>query len=78
MLVTDHGLLYGTASGGESCGYSDFGTIFAVSTAGAERVDHTFSCNSASAEPAPGLVLLDRTLYGATFSGYGTIFAFMP
>jgi uncharacterized repeat protein (TIGR03803 family) len=78
MLVTDHGLLYGTASGGESCGYSDSGTIFAVSTAGAERVDHTFSCNSASVEPAPGLVLLDRTLYGATFSGYGTIFAFMP
>jgi hypothetical protein len=78
MLVTDHGLLYGTASGGESCGYSDSGTIFAVSTAGAERVDHTFSCYSASAQPSPGLLLLDRTFYGATFSGYGTVFAFTP
>ncbi|HEY2473530.1 MAG TPA: choice-of-anchor tandem repeat GloVer-containing protein [Candidatus Cybelea sp.] len=77
MLVTDHGLLYGTASGGESCGYSDSGTIFAVSTAGAEHVEHTFSCKSQD-EPAPGLLRLDRTLYGATFSGYGTIFAFTP
>jgi hypothetical protein len=77
MLVTDRGLLYGTASGGESCGYSDSGTIFAVSTAGAERVDHTFSCKSAN-EPTPGLLRLDRTLYGATFGGYETIFAFTP
>jgi hypothetical protein len=75
MLVTNHGLLYGTATGGESCGYSDSGTIFAVSTAGAERVDHTFSCYSASSEPSPGLLRLDRTLCGAT---YGTIFAFTP
>jgi hypothetical protein len=78
MLVTDHGLLCGTASGGESCGYSDSGTIFAVSTAGAERVDHTFLCYSASEEPSPDLLRFDRTLYGATFSGYGTIFAFTP
>ncbi|HEY2473529.1 MAG TPA: choice-of-anchor tandem repeat GloVer-containing protein [Candidatus Cybelea sp.] len=77
MLVAEHGLLYGTASGGESCGYWDSGTIFAVSTAGAERIDHTFSCKSAY-DPMPGLLRLDRTLYGATFGGYGTIFAFTP
>jgi uncharacterized repeat protein (TIGR03803 family) len=77
MLVTDHGLLYGTASGGENCFYSESGTIFAVSTAGAERVDHTFSCKSANA-PTPGLLRLDRTLYGATDNVYGTVFAFTP
>ncbi|MFY9663840.1 MAG: choice-of-anchor tandem repeat GloVer-containing protein [Candidatus Cybelea sp.] len=74
MLVMDRGLLYGTASGGESCGYSDGGTIFDVSTAGVEHVAYTFSCKSVI-EPSPGLLRLDRTLYG---SASDAIFAFTP
>ncbi len=83
-LVADHKLLYGTSSaGGKVCslGYWDSGTIFAVSTAGAERVVHTFSCKSIF-DPAPDLLPFDRVLYGATYQGgsapYGSIFAFTP
>jgi hypothetical protein len=60
----DHNFLCGTASGGESCGYWD-------STAGTERVDHTFSCRS-EFEPSPGLIRLDRTFHGTTGSGSGS------
>jgi uncharacterized repeat protein (TIGR03803 family) len=72
-LVVRDGLIYGAASGGESCFYSDSGTIFAVSTAGAEHVAYTFSCTSAN-EPT-GLTLFEHTLYG---SASDTIFAFTP
>jgi len=73
VLVVDGGFIYGTASGGESCGYSDSGTIFAVSTSGAEHVAHRFSCKEAN-EPS-GLTLLKRTLYGSVSD---SIFAFTP
>jgi uncharacterized repeat protein (TIGR03803 family) len=72
-LVVYDGLVYGTASGGENCGYTDSGTIFAVSTAGAEHVAYTFSCKSVI-QPT-GLTELERTLYG---SASQTIFAFTP
>jgi uncharacterized repeat protein (TIGR03803 family) len=72
-LVIEHGLVYGTASGGENCGYSDSGTIFAVSTTGAEHVAYTFSCKSANGPT--GLTQLDRRLYG---SASDSIFAFTP
>jgi uncharacterized repeat protein (TIGR03803 family) len=76
MLVVDRGLLYGTSwQGGDVCdgGYSESGTIFAVSTAGAEHVAHTYSCKGPN-EPAPGLLSLHRVLYG-TVSGGSSIFA---
>jgi uncharacterized repeat protein (TIGR03803 family) len=82
-LVSDHGLLYGTSSqsGGEECFYWDSGTIFAVSTTGAERVVYTFSCNSIFS-PAPGLFPFGHVLYGSadegSQDGYGTVFAFTP
>jgi uncharacterized repeat protein (TIGR03803 family) len=84
MLVFDHNLLYGTSSaGGKVCslGYWDSGTIFAVSTAGAERVVHTFSCKLIF-NPAPDLLLFDHVFYGATYQGsrapYGSVFALTP
>lgn len=80
-LVADGQRLYGAASGGEACFYHYSGTLFSVTTAGNERVEHTFSCSGAS-DPAPGLLQLGRSLYGATFEGgrrkNGTVFAFTP
>lgn len=79
-LTVDHGVLYGTAQGGKSCFYYQSGTIFAINTAGAERVIHTYPCKP-EYEPMPSLLLFDRTLYGATYfggKGAGTIFALTP
>jgi uncharacterized repeat protein (TIGR03803 family) len=74
-LVVRDGLIYGAAGGGEICegSYSDGGTIFAVSTAGVERVARTFSCKGP--QGPTGLTLFERTLYG---SASDTIFAFTP
>ena len=72
-LVIRDGLIYGTASGGESCFYFDSGTIFAVSTAGDEHVAYRFSCKSVNGPT--GLTLFKQTLYG---SASDTIFAFTP
>jgi uncharacterized repeat protein (TIGR03803 family) len=80
VLVADHKLLYGTSlAGGKVCplGYWDSGTIFSVSTAGAERVVHTFSCKLIF-DPSGGLLPLAHVLYGAAESGYGSVFAFTP
>ena len=84
VLVADHNLLYGAAtSGGKVCalGYWDSGAIFAVSTAGAEQVVHTFSCKEIF-EPSAGLLSLRNTLYGTANEGsrapYGSVFALTP
>ena len=70
-LIFDHGRFYGTGGGGKSCGYSDSGTIYSVSTTGDERVEYTFSCKSANA-PSQGLLAHDGMLYGTASD---TIFA---
>ncbi|HZV77386.1 MAG TPA: choice-of-anchor tandem repeat GloVer-containing protein [Candidatus Babeliales bacterium] len=72
-LVVRDGLIYGTASGGDTCFYFDSGTIFGVSIAGEEHVAYTFSCKSVN-QPT-GLTLFKQTLYG---SASDTIFAFTP
>lgn len=69
-LVLHRGLLYGIAQGGEGCGYWDSGTVFAVSTSGAEQVVHTFSCKGIY-DPSPTLALLDHVLYGTADAGKG-------
>jgi uncharacterized repeat protein (TIGR03803 family) len=77
-LIADHGELYGTSiAGGQNCLYWDSGTVFAVSTAGNERVVHRFLCKSAF-EPNPGLLLLRHALYGTTYGGAGNVFAVTP
>ncbi len=94
-LIDVHGTLYGTtAYGGENNSRScDFGcgTIFSVTTTGAEQVMHTFAGGPADgAKPLADLIDVKGTLYGTTdyggpkcshhggLSGCGTVFAFTP
>jgi uncharacterized repeat protein (TIGR03803 family) len=82
-LTADHGVLYGTAMGGKTCGeYFQSGTIFAVTTAGVERVVHLYPCRPLY-YPSPTLLLFDGALYGTTYEGgnkygNGTAFALTP
>lgn len=86
-LTVDRGVLYGTAYGGKSCDiYFQSGTIFSITTAGAERVVHLYPCKPLYFV-SPSLLLFDGTLYGATSlggsgsasgNGGGTIFALTP
>jgi hypothetical protein len=80
-LTADRGVLYGTAAGGKTCfEYSQSGTIFAVSTAGAERVVHRYPCKPLY-DVSPTLLLFDGVLYGTTGrggNGDGTVFTYTP
>jgi len=75
-LLNLDGVLYGTTRDGGAFG---LGTIFAVTTAGAERVVHSFATTD-GANPYGNLVAHNGLLYGSTFYGgdtlgYGTIFS---
>ena len=78
------GLLYGTTEyGGVPMGLHD-GTVFRVSTNGAEKVLHRFhgwysQYRYDGANPVASLVYVKGKLYGTTYSGganqyYGTVF----
>jgi uncharacterized repeat protein (TIGR03803 family) len=69
-LFAMNGLLYGTTSGG---GGILRGTVFAVTTGGAEKVLHSFGFASGpdGDEPLSGLVNVRGTLYGTTYLGDG-------
>ncbi|MBV8067195.1 MAG: hypothetical protein JO113_04395 [Candidatus Eremiobacteraeota bacterium] len=78
-LTDVKGTLYGTTVSG---GGSSDGTIFTVSTSGAERLLHVFRKRDAAGGVAPVAPLLDvaHTLYGTTDGGgasvmYGTVFS---
>jgi uncharacterized repeat protein (TIGR03803 family) len=60
-----NGLLYGTTFDSEGC----YGTAFSITTAGTERVLHTFSCYNDGWGPASKLIAVKDTLYGTTFDG---------
>jgi uncharacterized repeat protein (TIGR03803 family) len=94
-LINVNGTLYGTtAYGGGSVfcnGGIGCGTIFSVTTTGAEQVLHTFAGGSADgANPLADLIDGKGTLYGTTecggpkcgrtvgLHGCGTVFAFTP
>jgi uncharacterized repeat protein (TIGR03803 family) len=72
--------LYGTTSNGG--GSNDSGTVFAVTTQGAESVLHRFGEGSDGKDPSAGLINVKGTLYGTTASGGaygdGTVFALTP
>ncbi len=68
------GALYGTTYGGGAFG---IGAVFAIGTAGAERVLHSFDYSD-GARPTSNLVGMNGTLYGTTSTGgqhgMGTVF----
>jgi uncharacterized repeat protein (TIGR03803 family) len=69
-LIDVKGTLYGTTEEGIGVGGSGsgFGTVFAVSTAGAENVRYNFQ-DSDGADPAAGLTNVRGVLYGTTAGG---------
>jgi uncharacterized repeat protein (TIGR03803 family) len=79
-LINLNGTLYGTTLAG---GASRKGTVFAITTSGAETVLHEFKGGSGDgAYPYAGLLNVEGTLYGTTYSGGadddGTIFSLSP
>ncbi|MGA8325599.1 MAG: choice-of-anchor tandem repeat GloVer-containing protein [Candidatus Cybelea sp.] len=80
-LIEVKGTLYGTTSYCGADGYVG-GTVFSLTTAGKERVLHTFDQYTDGYAPEAGLLDVDGTLYGTTAAGgttghygYGTVFA---
>ena len=82
-LIDVKGALYGTTSGGGSYFYSsdsDSGTVFSVTTSGAEKVLHSFGHRTDGVHPVASLIDVSHRLYGTTFSGrkhnfWGTVFS---
>jgi uncharacterized repeat protein (TIGR03803 family) len=74
--------LYGTTSSGGNrhCGGYGCGTVFKITLAGTETVLHRFGTGSDGIDPQAGLINVDGTLYGTTYSEnvqntYGTVFS---
>jgi uncharacterized repeat protein (TIGR03803 family) len=79
-LINVKGTLYGTTYEG---GPKEYGTVFAVTPSGTEKVIHRFAPSSGDgANPAAVLIDVKGKLYGTTFDGgaynYGTVFAITP
>jgi uncharacterized repeat protein (TIGR03803 family) len=79
-LINVKGTLYGTTYDG---GANGDGTVFAITTSGAETVLHSFKGGSGDGEdPEAGLLNVKGTLYGTTFeggaNGDGTVFSLKP
>ncbi|MGA8475583.1 MAG: choice-of-anchor tandem repeat GloVer-containing protein [Candidatus Cybelea sp.] len=79
-LIDVKGTLYGTTRRGGGCGGQHVcGTVFAITTSGAETVLHSFGGYGDGAYPYAGLINVKGTLYGTTLSGgpeaYGTAFS---
>lgn len=81
-LVRIGGLLYGITSGsgcGSSCAPGTAGTVFGMTTSGAENVIYSFKGAPDAQSPTDSLLDLKGTLYGTTqvggTYGYGTVFA---
>jgi uncharacterized repeat protein (TIGR03803 family) len=76
-LMAFQGLFYGTTynGGGTSCSSGQgCGTIFAVNSAGKERVVYRFKANKTDGwYPRSSLVALDNLIYGTTASNFGSI-----
>jgi uncharacterized repeat protein (TIGR03803 family) len=74
-LVDLNGVLYGTTSRG---GSGDYGTVFKITTRGAEKVLHSFKAGKDGEAPNAGLTDVGGVLYGTTAYGGsdddGTVF----
>jgi uncharacterized repeat protein (TIGR03803 family) len=80
-LIDVKGALYGTTEVGGTSGIVGFGTVFEVSTSGAERVLYSFKGPPDGEYPEAGLIDVKGALYGTTAlggvygtSGHGTVF----
>jgi uncharacterized repeat protein (TIGR03803 family) len=76
-LIDVNGRLYGTTAAG---GSDDQGTVFSISTSGEKKTLYRFGAGSSDgADPLAGLIEVNRTLYGTTYSGgssgYGVVFS---
>jgi uncharacterized repeat protein (TIGR03803 family) len=73
--------LYGTtlAGGTYLCGSGGCGTVFSVTTTGAEKVLYSFGGGPDGATPTGNLINVNGTMYGTTTgggaNGYGTVFS---
>lgn len=82
-LIAVKGMLYGTTSegGANTCSFG-CGTVFSITTSGAENVVYSFGTYPDGNTPRAGLLDAGGTLYGTTtFGGMhqnGTIFALTP
>ena len=80
-LINVKGTLYGTTfEGGANCSASGgCGTVFKITTSGAETVLHSFGKKRDGGYAGAGLINVKGTLYGTTIgggaTGYGTVFA---
>lgn len=78
-LTPVKGVLYGTTRNG---GTSDRGTVFVVTTSGAESILHEFTGKPDGATPQAGLKFIGGALYGTTTDGgsqsEGTVFKLAP
>jgi uncharacterized repeat protein (TIGR03803 family) len=90
-LLDVKGTLYGTTSaGGKYClqhSNGGCGTVFSITTSGAERILHNFGQGADGTLPDGGLVEANGTLYGTTSAGgsgcvstggCGTVFSITP
>jgi uncharacterized repeat protein (TIGR03803 family) len=71
-LINVKGTLYGTtAHGGSYCGGipPGCGTVFSITTAGTEKVLHSFGARSDGEQPLASLINVKGMLYGTTFTG---------
>ncbi|MGB8908925.1 MAG: choice-of-anchor tandem repeat GloVer-containing protein [Candidatus Cybelea sp.] len=70
-LIGVGGTFYGTtiAGGANYCGSSRCGTVFSITTGGAEKVLHSFADDGDGYFPFAGLASVDGTLYGTTGNG---------
>jgi uncharacterized repeat protein (TIGR03803 family) len=79
-LINVKGKLYGTtADGGAGCDSYGCGTVFKITTSGAETVLYTFGASGDGYYPDAGLTSANGTLYGTTDAGgasaFGTVFS---
>lgn len=84
-LTVLHGTLYGTTFGGGGSGCNPSGgcgTMFKVTTSGAESVLYSFIGGAYGATPYAGLIAVKNVLYGTTeyggASNNGTVFGISP
>jgi uncharacterized repeat protein (TIGR03803 family) len=91
-LIEVNGVLYGTTTSGGCCGTkcglgTGCGTIYSVTTSGAETVLYRFAAGTDGFYPAAPLTNVSGTLYGTTelggdgrrfLYGFGTLFTLSP